>query len=206
MLSRLVIAAATAATVCTTGAVAAEWEPIEKIETYAIRGTSGIGLYRSIGENGPGTGKGRAIAITDFSLKWSRDYRPRDGGCVLAAARPHLTIVYRLPRPANKLPEDVQALWDTFIRGVEAHERVHGRMIIETVKKIEAATVGTFVPDDPGCRKVRKEVERRTVPIVEEQRRQSRAFDREELSDGGNVHKLVLGLVNGLAASTEPLP
>jgi predicted secreted Zn-dependent protease len=176
---------------------AAEWKANETVQTYSVTGSSGIDLYRSIGENGPKAGTGRAIAITDFDLKWSRDYQPRDGGCALVFARPHLNIVYRLPRPANKLPSAVQPLWDTFIKGVEAHERVHGEMIIETVKKIEAATVGTFVANDPNCRAVRKEVERRTVPPVEEQRRQSREFDREELSDGGNVHSLVLGLVNG---------
>lgn len=176
---------------------ASEWTAVETVQTYAISGSSGIELYRSIGEKGPKAGAGRAIAITDFDLKWSRDYQPRNGGCELVSARPHLNIVYRLPRPSNKLPSAVQPLWDTFIKGVEAHERVHGEMIIETVKKIEAATVGTFVADDPNCRAVRKEVERRTVPPVEEQRRQSREFDREELSDGGNVHSLVLGLVNG---------
>lgn len=189
------------ATLTTSVVCAQNWTPVENVQTYSISGKSGIELYRSIGEKGPKAGPGRAIAITDFDLKWSRDYKPRDGGCELAAARPHLTIVYRLPRPSNKLPAAVQPLWDTFIKGVEAHEHVHGEMIIETVKKIEAATVGTFVANDPACREVRREVERRTVPPVEEQRRESREFDRKELSDGGNVHSLVLGLVNGPAGS-----
>jgi len=181
-------------------ALAQSWAPVEKVQTYAISGKTGIDLYRSIGENGPKAGAGRAIAITDFELKWSRDYQPRDAGCILAAAKPHLTIVYRLPKPSNKLPEALQPLWNTFIEGVEKHERVHGAMIVETVKAIEAATVGTFVPNDPKCRAVRKEVENRTKPLVEEQRRQSRAFDKEELSEGGNVHSLVLGLVNGIGS------
>jgi len=180
-------------------AQAQSWSPLEKVQTYPISGKTGIDLYRSIGENGPKAGVGRAIAITDFELKWSRDYQPRDGGCALAAAKPHLSIIYRLPKPSNKLPDTLQPLWNTFIRGVEKHERVHGAMIVETVKAIEASTVGTFVPNDPKCRAVRKEVENRTKPLVDEQRRQSRAFDREELSDGGNVHSLVLGLVNGMA-------
>lgn len=173
------------------------WVPIEKVQTYSIKGKSGIELYQSIGEHGPKAGAGRAIAITDFDLKWSRDYRPKDGGCILAAARPHLTIFYRLPRPSNELPVAIRPLWKHFITGVETHERIHGAMIIKTVKKIEAATVGTFVAGDSGCVMVRKEVERRTVPPVEEQRRLSREFDAKELSNGGNVHSLVLGLVNG---------
>lgn len=120
-----------------------------------------------------------------------------NGGCQLVSARPHLTITYHLPKPSNTLPAGLKPLWETFIKGVEAHERVHGEMIIATVRKIEAATVGAFVAGDSGCREVRKEVERRTVGPVQEQRQHSRDFDRTELSNGGNVHSLVLGLVNG---------
>ena len=86
-------------------AAAADWRPVERIEHYAITGSTGIELYRSIGDNGPSVGIGRAIAYTDFDLLWSRDYRPQaDGSCVLASARPSLTITYLLPRAPASLP------------------------------------------------------------------------------------------------------
>ena len=175
----------------------AEWRPVEKIVTYAVSGKTGIDLYRSIGENGPKVGVGRVIAYTDFDLKWSRDYRPRSGGCVLASAKPFLTITYRLPKVSGELPPGVERLWEAFAAGVEKHERVHGEIILDMVKKIEAVSVGLTVPDDPDCKKIRQVLTKKLGELSQEQRRKSREFDRKEMSDGGNVHQLVLRLVNG---------
>ena len=176
----------------------ADWRPVERIEHYAITGTTGIELYRSIGENGPSVGIGRAIAFTDFDLLWSRDYRPQsDGSCVLASARPSLTITYRLPRPAGPLPPATQRLWDVFIAGVEKHERVHGEIILDMTRQIEAFSVGLRAENDPGCQKVRAELQRQLAVISEERHRRNREFDRVEMSEGGNVHQLILALVNG---------
>ena len=175
-----------------------DWRAAEKIKTYAISGDTGIALYRSIGERGPKVGVGRAIAYTDFELLWSRDYRQQaDGSCLLASARPSLTITYRLPKPSGKLPAATHRLWESFIEGVEAHERVHGDFIREMVGKIEAVSVGLSAADDPECRKIREELTRRLAALSQEQRQRSRDFDRAEMSDGGNVHRLILRLVNG---------
>ena len=183
---------------CAPGAAQAGWKPVETVEHYRVSGRSGIELYRSIGENGPKIGVGRAIAYTDFKLLWSRDYRPQpDGSCTLAAARPSLTIVYRLPRASGDMPAATRRLWDTFLQGVTAHEKVHGDIIVDMVRAIEATSVGLAAPDDPGCRKVRAELQRRLGELSQEQRRRSREFDRVEMRDGGTVHRLVLALVNG---------
>jgi predicted secreted Zn-dependent protease len=175
----------------------ADWQAVEKKEPYAIQGSTGIELYRSIGERGPKVGIGRAIAYTTFDLKWSRKYVPENGGCTLASAKPHLTVIYKLPKPAKKLAPATQALWDTFIAGIEAHERVHGQYILEMVKAIEAVSVGLTVADDPGCKKIRVELTAKLKALSEEQRRRGREFDKLEMSQGGNVHRLILALVNG---------
>jgi predicted secreted Zn-dependent protease len=176
----------------------ADWRPVEKIEHYAITGATGIELYRSIGERGPKVGIGRAIAYTDFDLLWSRDYRPQaDGSCVLASARPSLSITYRLPKPSSELPPATRRLWDVFIAGVEKHERVHGEIILDMARQIEAVSVGLRAENDPGCQKVRAELQRQLAVISEERHRRNREFDRMELSEGGNVHQLILALVNG---------
>ncbi|MEO3998595.1 DUF922 domain-containing protein [Mesorhizobium sp. CAU 1732] len=193
---RLGLAAASLAALTTTAS--AQWQAAEQVEHYAISGKSGIELYQSIGENGPKAGIGRAIAFTDFKLLWSRDYRPQpDGSCVLATARPSLTITYRLPKPRGDLPEPVRTNWKTFIDGVTAHEKVHGEMIVDLVKAIEATSIGLSAPNDPGCQKVRAELQSRLGPLSQAQRARSRDFDRAELSEGGNVHQLVLNLANG---------
>ena len=176
----------------------AGWKAVERVDPYAISGTTGIGLYRSIGQNGPKIGKRRTIAYTDFTLAWKRDYRQgKDGSCRLASAQPQLIIIYKLPRPDADLPPQTRRLWDDFIEGIRAHERKHGAMIVAMVKKLQAASVGLMVADDPGCTRIRQALVAPFRAISNERVAKSRAFDREEMRSGGDVHKLVLALVNG---------
>ncbi|MBD9375087.1 DUF922 domain-containing protein [Rhizobium sp. ARZ01] len=174
----------------------AEWQAVEQVRTYAITGTTGMELYQSIGERGPEVRGSRAIAFTDFKLTWSRKYEPKNGGCVLASARPNLVITYMLPKPAKKLPAPVKTKWETFFAGVQAHERVHGDFIKDMVRQIEEVSVGLTVADDPNCKKIRKELTRRLGPISKAKGKQDSDFDRTELKSGGNVRKLVVDLVN----------
>jgi predicted secreted Zn-dependent protease len=175
----------------------ADWKPIEKVETYAITGQTGPELYASIGELGPRLGKARVIAHTNFKLTWVRDYQPKDGACVLVSARPKLIITYTLPKPSGPLPAAIQKHWEVFAAGLAAHEKVHGDTIVDMVRKIEAATIGLSVADDPGCSKIRAEMTRRLAEISLAQRQASRDFDRVEFGAGGNLQKLVLAFVNG---------
>ncbi|WP_438754021.1 DUF922 domain-containing Zn-dependent protease [Pararhizobium sp. O133] len=175
----------------------AEWQAVEKVQTYSIQGKTGAELYTSIGERGPGTGLVRAIAHTSFKLTWTRKYEPQGGGCTIVTNKPKLIITYTLPKPTGKLPSSTAAKWQTFIAGVQAHERVHGDHIKDMVEAIEVMSVGLHVPDDPGCRKIRTELTTRLGALSREQRQKSRDFDSVELSNGGNVHQLILNLMNG---------
>ncbi len=176
----------------------AEWQAVEQVQPYAITGKSGAELYASIGEKGPKVGGlVRAIAHTNFKLTWTRKYEKQGGACTLVSARPKLIITYTLPKPAVQLPDEAQKSWDTFIAGVRSHEVVHGDMIKDMVKAIEAATVGLSVPGDPNCQKIKIEMTKRLSELSLAQRQRSRDFDRAELSQGGNIHQMILALVNG---------
>jgi len=177
---------------------AAEWQAVERVQTYRISGRSGAELYASIGERGPSVGGGgRVIAHTTFKLTWSRRYDRLAGGCVLGAARPHLVITYMLPKPAGVLPPATRQAWNRFISGVSAHERVHGAQIKTMVEAIEAASIGLSAADDADCNKVRAALTKRLAALSAEQRRQARDFDATEMRDGGAIQQLVLTLVNG---------
>lgn len=178
-------------------ASSAEVQAAEKLVPYAVSGSSGIELYRSIGERGPKSRNGRAIALTDYRLTWTRKYVPEGGDCRLTTAVPHLTLITHLPKPSGKLPARTEALWGTFIAGITAHERVHGEIIKETVDAIRSATEGLSVPDDPSCRKIRTEVTKRVAALAAAMRRKNRDFDQVEMGKGGNVQQLILALVNG---------
>lgn len=175
------------------------WKAAEQVKTYPVTGQSGAELYQSIGANGPViSGERRTIAHTTFKLTWRRDYRERaDGGCVIAVNVPKLIITYTLPKPRGGLPSGVASSWKRFYDGLAAHERVHGQHIIEMVKAIEDVSVGLSAPNDPGCHKVRAELQTHLKRLSDEQRARGREFDRIEMGDGGAVQQLVLGLVNG---------
>lgn len=187
--------------VCLAGpmaAIAADWQAVEQTNPYKIAGTTGAELYASIGERGPIVGgKVRTIAHTTFTLKWSRKYVPEGGACRLASAKPSLIITYTLPEPAKKLSGAAARHWDVFIDGIRRHEQVHGQQIREMVDTILATTVGLSVPDDPKCQKIRKEITKPLSAASMTQRQRARDFDRDELGNGGNVHNLILALVNG---------
>ncbi len=176
----------------------AQWQATEKVQAYAITGSSGAELYASIGERGPEIGAGeRTIAHTTFKLTWTRKYEPQGDACVLVSAKPKLVITYTLPKPATRLPPATGKSWETFLDGVRKHERVHGDFIKDMVKEIEGMSTGLSAADDPGCRKIRIELTKRLGELSSRQQQRSRDFDRTELSKGGNVHQLILALVNG---------
>jgi predicted secreted Zn-dependent protease len=179
---------------------AAQVKATEQVKTYAISGTTGPELYESIGEKGPRIGSTAAvgtIAHTNFDLRWRRNYQPEGNGCRLASAIPFLTITYTVPKPREALQGEPKRLWATFSAGILAHEKVHGEQIKAMANRIYNETVGFFQPDDPGCQKIREAIIPLLAAASQEQRQQSASFDRLEMSDGGNVHQLILNLVNG---------
>ena len=178
---------------------AADWQPTERTEPYAIAGTTPLALYQSIGERGPKTAIGtRAIAVTEWELLWRRDYQRQGSGCVLASALPFLTIIYKLPKPASNLSAEVSSRWRTFATGIKAHEEVHGVLLQAMTSTIIRETVGlTTAQDDGNCNGLRAKVLEKVKVAYDDYRRDSAEFDRIEMSRGGNVQKLVLGLING---------
>jgi len=177
-------------------AAAQDWQATERVEPYTVQGSTGLEIYRSIGERGPKLGVARVIAHTGFKLTWTRKYERQGDACVITVNRPKLIITYTLPKLKSKLSEPLKGRWDTFIAGVTAHEKIHGDFIKDMVKQIEAMSVGMTVENDPNCQKIRPQLQARLGELSDAQRARSRDFDKVELSDGGNVHQLILQLVD----------
>jgi predicted secreted Zn-dependent protease len=176
----------------------AAWQAVEREQTYAIAGKTGPELYFSIGERGPRIRDGaRTIALTNFKLTWTRKYEVQSGACVLVSAAPKLTITYTLPKPSEQLSGQVRENWETFLTGMRNHEHVHGEMIRKLVSDIEAATVGMSIPDDARCVKIKGELKSRLSKLFAGYQQRNRDFDKAEMSDGGNIQRLILTLVNG---------
>lgn len=173
------------------------WTPAERIEHYTVKGATGAGLYAAIGTRGPKLGLSRVIAHTTFTLTWTRKYQPRGQACVIAVAKPKLTLIYTLPEASGKLPAPLAASWARFAEGVAAHERVHGGFITQMVREIEAFSLGLRVENDPDCKKIRPVLQQRLGELSDRQRQKGREFDIVEMGKGGTVQQLILGLVTG---------
>lgn len=178
-------------------ALPADWQAVEQVKTYAISGQTGAELYESIGARAPKAGGGLAIAHTGFKLTWTRTYAVEGNACVITVAKPKVVITYTLPRPESRLPPAVAASWSRFIAGVEAHERVHGGFIKTLVQQIQDVSLGLRVENDPNCQKIRQQLTAKLGVLSKAERAKNVEFDRVELSPGGNVHQLILALVNG---------
>jgi predicted secreted Zn-dependent protease len=177
-------------------AAAQEWQAVERVEPYSVAGSTGLEIYQSIGARGPKLGVARVIAHTGFKLTWTRKYERQGNACTITVNKPKLIITYTLPKLKTKLSEPLKSRWDTFIAGVTAHEKVHGDFIRDMVKEIEAASVGMTVENDPNCQKIRPQLQAKLGELSQAQRTRSRDFDQVELNDGGNVHQLILQLVD----------
>ncbi len=177
----------------------AEVRAKEVVKSYAISGTTGMALYRSIGDRGPRLrgGLSSAIAKTDFDLKWGRDYERDGNDCVLAVVRPFLTITYTLPKPSDNLPPDVAARWRVFIDGIRTHEAVHGKYVQEMAQTIYETTLGFRQPNDPNCKKIRQAIQAPLKAAFDRYKARNRSFEQDEMRNGGNIHQLILDLVNG---------
>ena len=170
----------------------------ERVVTYPVSGRTGAELYESIGRDGPVLSNGRStIAHTTFKLTWRRDYRPKNGGCVLAGAVPRLIITYTLPKPSGKLPPDVAASWQRFIGGILAHEKVHGDQIRAMVEAIRAESIGLFEPGDAKCKRIYGSLEPKLKALSDQRQAQSRAYDKVEMAPGGPISRLVFDLIKG---------
>ena len=179
-----------------TSAAGEDWQAVERIEPYAVEGSSGLEIYQSIGARGPKLGIARVIAHTGFKLTWTRKYERQGNACVITVNKPKLIITYTLPKLKSKLFGPMKSRWETFLAGVTAHEKVHGDFIKDMVKQIEAISVGMTVENDPNCQKIRPQLQARLGELSDAQRARSRDFDPVEMSEGGNVHQLSLNLVD----------
>lgn len=172
-----------------------DWQAAEHRRYYSVSGATGLEIYRNIGEQGPRVGLRRAIGLTEWDLKWRRNYLPKNGGCRVTDVKPFLTITTTLPR-AVSIPETMKRQWQAFLDGIETHEDGHALRLKIMVDEIIAATSELIVDDDPDCRKAKEDVQRRVKSAFDAYTVDNRAFETTEMSEGGNVHRLILDFVD----------
>jgi predicted secreted Zn-dependent protease len=178
-------------------AVYADVKVSEKVETYRVAGDSGEALMDAMDRNGPRHGfLARAIAQTRYSVAWDIDWdASNDKVCRVKAANVTLSINYRYPELAGNPTPSMKRSWAIFMKGVRKHERNHGRVARQMAGTAQKAVVKIRVPDDPSCRKAKREVSRVVKAVYAKYEAEQARFDALEHAPGGTVDRLVAAFI-----------
>jgi len=169
---------------------------VEKVDYYNITGDSGDALMAAMDREGPRHGfLARAIAQTRYSLAWDLEWKGVDNRCVLKQADVTLSVHYRFPRVTGKVPSAVKRKWATFMKGVNKHERMHGRIAREMADAAYKAAMKLTVEGDPNCRRAKQELSKVVHEIYNRYEERQQQFDAVEHQPGGTVDRLVTSLM-----------
>ena len=150
------------ACVAVAGEAAAGVKVSEKVRSYEIDGKTGEALLASMDRHGPKHGfLTRAIAQTRYSVSWTVEWGETRAACRVKSIDGELDITYTYPR-AHRLSSGLERRWNRFLAGVKKHEKSHGDMARQMARTVEKSVAKLSIDDDPGCRKTRIEVKRRT--------------------------------------------
>ncbi len=176
---------------CVAGEAVAGVKVSEKTRSYEITGKTGAALLASMDRRGPRHGfLTRAIAQTRYSISWTIEWGETRTACRVKKIDGELDITSTYPStPA--LPPTLQRRWTRFLAGVKKHEKVHGDMAREMARAVEKTVAKLSIRNDPGCRKSRAEVKRRTAAIYADYEARQNRFDAREHREGGKVERLI---------------
>ncbi len=169
---------------------------VENVDYYRISGTSGEALMAAMDRKGPRHGfMARAIAQTRYSIAWDLHWEAEGQRCTLKGADVTLSVNYRFPAIAGSVSPALKRKWGVFMKGVDKHERMHGRIAREMAGAAYKAAIKLRVAQDPSCRKAKQALSRIVHEIYARYEERQQRFDAVEHQPGGNVDRLVSSLI-----------
>jgi predicted secreted Zn-dependent protease len=191
-------AAAIAAAVISVGPAGAAAKVSVRTEHYRISGKSGVALLDQMDRKGPKHGfMSRAIAQTRYSMNSSADWRWSNGVCRARDVSVELSITYVYPHPAGAVPAELKRRWGKFMRGVVAHEEMHGKIAKQMAVAASRTIEKLAVRDGRNCSRVQGEMKRKVNGVVAQYEARQEQFDDREHREGGNIDRLVRSLAIG---------
>lgn len=164
----------------------------EKTRYYPIKGTTGAALLKAMDGRGPKHGfLTRAIAQTGYSVVWKIEWSETAKACRVSRVNGELAVTYTFPQATGNLSPEMKRRWRIFLAGVKKHERTHSVMARRMVNAVEKSLSKLTVRNDPGCRKTRREANRRKAAIYADYEARQNRFDAREHRDGGYVQRLI---------------
>ena len=169
---------------------------VEKVDYYSISGKSGDALMAAMDSKGPRHGfMARAIAQTRYSIAWELDWEAAGNRCELKQANVTLSVNYRFPKMTGQASPALKRKWAVFMKGVNKHERMHGRIAREMADAAYKSATKLSVDGDPNCRKAKQELSRLVHEIYARYEARQQRFDAVEHQPGGTVDRLVTSLM-----------
>jgi predicted secreted Zn-dependent protease len=167
-----------------------------KTEYYQISGKTGQALLDAMDRTGPKHGfLTRAIAQTRYSMHTTADWRQLNGVCRSHNVKVNLAITYVYPRPVAKFDARLARRWGHFMAGVVTHEKKHGQIAQEMAVAAARTISKMAVRDRPNCPNVQRLMKSKVNAVVAEYERRQERFDNQEHRNGGNIDRLVGGLL-----------
>ncbi|MBX3568637.1 MAG: DUF922 domain-containing protein [Rhizobiaceae bacterium] len=167
-----------------------------KVETYAISGKSGQALMDAMDRKGPRHGfMARAIAQTRYSVGWELGWSVSGQTCRLAEANVVLSVSYRYPALGGPVTPAMARKWASFIKGVQRHEQMHGRIARRMADAAYRAALKVRTQRDPHCALAKHQVTRIVQATYAKYEAEQQRFDAIEHQPGGTVDRLVSSLI-----------
>lgn len=144
---------------------------------YDIDGSSAGALRDQIGRLGPKDESGKSHdALTVWSLAWTYDTLPDEGGCVLKDVRVTLNVSVTLPRwtPPSTASAQLRQTWQGYVRNVRLHEGGHRTIAERNARELTAALVALRTPS---CARLWSEASGTAEKIVADGRARNREYD-----------------------------
>lgn len=169
---------------------------IVKTKYYEVRGKTGVDVMRQINKKGPRHGfLVRAIAQTQYTLSYGFESQQTAKDCRITKAEVKMDITYVYPKLVGNVPRSLKTRWKRFLRGVEKHEQVHGKLASDMAAATEKALLATRVKGKRGCRKIKRVVKRNVDAVFQKYEHKQVRFDQKEHRKNGNVDRLVTALI-----------
>lgn len=137
-------------------------------ETYRVRGSTLAELHESMAPQRFRDPGGMAWdAYTSWEVRWSYPLVRETDSCSLGEAQVRVDLRIQLPRwdPPAEADPDLIALWDGYLRALEAHEEGHAQLALAAACEVQQ--VLHSLGPQPDCERMELAADRATQAVID---------------------------------------
>jgi predicted secreted Zn-dependent protease len=152
----------------------------DRIEHYAIRGTTPPDLRREMSAKGPlGAGGRRFDGYTRWDVSWRYRYDKTSRGCSIASVTTTVKVTMTLPRWTNEssASDALRHQWARYLSALEQHEQGHRRHGIDAAAEIDSTIAA--MPVAASCDALGGEANATGLRIVRRYNQRDLDYDRD---------------------------